>query len=380
MGATNQLRRLPAPRAWANNRREGTRMSQLFATDASQANELARYKRQHQRAVLHGIGACFGSWIGAFLLGRWLYGSSSGTASYLLQGLLLSVMIGSPAIGLAVYSDAERRAGIVIWLRKFHRGPGVIGPLVRASTGLLYPVTLRDSTYKSDASAVLTRNAALVALALFVWVLGFVFVAVVLAFIMIAISASPGSTTTTEPPPAVFVVTVLAYTAAYVYLVAKLFARRGSRRVRSVADISPRLLSLELGHKGFGGQVEILECDREDKDLWKPVVADVYMRARAAVFDLTEVSPSAEIKWEIERAFERLGPEKVILVAREGTNLDLVWSTSFREAGVSREWYDNAVIVYPTTFFNGPRLRAATAQLRAALERSVLARSGLSGL
>jgi hypothetical protein len=235
-------------------------------------------------------------------------------------------------------------------------------------------VTLRDDTYKSDATAALSRNVALVALALFVWVLGFIFVVAVLAFIMLAISTRPGFIATAEPPAEVFVITVLAYTAGYVVLVGKLFARRGSRRVRSVADIRPRLRSLELGHKGFGGQVEILECNRKDGDLWKPVVTDVFTRARAALFDLTEVSPSKEIKWEIERAFEYLGREKVILVAREGTDLDLVWSTSFRDAGVSREWYDNAVIVYPATWFNGPRLRAFTAELRTALERSVLAR------
>jgi hypothetical protein len=289
-------------------------------------------------------------------------------------------MIASPAIGLAAYSDAERRAGIVIWLRKFGRGPGVIAPLVRASTGLLYPVTLRDArdkTYTSDAVAVFTRNAGFVALALFGWMLGFVFVALVLAFIMVAITAGPGSTPTAEPPPAGFAVTMLAYTAGYVFLVAKLFARRGSRRVRSAADISPRLLSLQVGHKGFGGQVEILECDHRDENLWMQVVADVYTRARAALFDLTDVSPSGNIKWEIARALEHLGAEKVILVAREGTDLDLVWSTSFREAGVSREWYDNAVIVYPVTFFNGPRLRAFTAQLRTALERAVLHHGGI---
>jgi len=303
--------------------------------------------------------------VGAGVVGCWvvlravlasLEASSTRDVMLLFSDALL---LSSTAFGIRSYARALPSAGVIIWLRRFRvkrsRSFGML--LEQAARGVGYPLTLQDSSYRWSLSAVTARAALLVPLALLLWVVGVLLVAL-LVFM------------TFGSNDRIFVLALIAFTVAFLWAAAGGARRLGFRTVDAAEAV--RQLSRMSHSRGRGRQRPFLgiEVLKVQDSVWETVVRQSLAGAVLAVIDVSDVTDN--IRTELRMAFATLGRDRVILAVEEGARADAerIWHENVapvRDASpvaLAPEWVASALFVY-----SARRPRAASSHFRREVQR-----------
>jgi hypothetical protein len=327
-------------------------------------------------------------WFGTVVLGWLVYAvlksiPDRGTLLDLLMGLVESVIVAAPILGYVAYSRMTRPDGVLVWLRRFR---GSYGKRIRfhriigaASSGMLYPVTVQDNSFKASVSFSALRLWILIPFWLFLWIIG---VFVVAGLVFVASSSKPSVSS--------FLLATLVWTVVLSWATSKVLTRAGfislPRNLSQARKEARRRLQAGLqGKRRSGSGVDVLKCEDEvlkdgnTQEIWKPVVSEVLSLADMAIIDVTDVSPN--ISWELSQVLTHLDKDRILLAVEEGsTTPDRLASklrgllTPSTGQAVTNEWVRAALFTYPAKQAPpSPRRRQqydrATKQLRRELDR-----------
>lgn len=300
-------------------------------------------------------GATVGLWVLYRLLVDQL---APGTVHDLLRLAGDVVLCSSVVLGLRAYARALPSAGVIVWLRRFHaRRSKVFGALLeRAATGVGHPLTLQDSSYSASYTAASARSGVRIVGLILLWLPG-----ALLVSLLVFAAFGPSS-------DGVLVIALIAFTAAFVRVVAAAMRRLGFRTIDD--DAARQQLSTIIRARGRGRYrpalgVEVLKV----RDAaWTDLVQAGLEGAVLAVLDVSEVTDN--IRWELATALRSLGPERIILAVEEGAaDPARIWRDVVAPVQDSiplgTQWVASALFTYPT----GRRPNAADPRFRRDVDR-----------
>jgi hypothetical protein len=355
------------------------------------ASPVRAYDQRVRRARRVGWAVGIGAFLGGLLLNAVLKSAGSqSTVVDLLELLAQSVWAGGgPIIGYVVYSRLAKRDGLLLWLRKFRKSYGrkirFLYPLGMACSGMLYPVTVQDPSFRSSAMFSIMRRWILIPATLILWIIGAVFLLVLVVFVF-----------GFQAPALTVGLALLLWTGYFSWVLWKVMVRSG---FVSMPDDVPqarkearrRFQAALDGKRSPGFGVEVLKCpDEKQKDsdgkrntnselaVWQAVVVEALSVADVVVIEVTEMTDP--LFWELTQALTRLGRERVLLAAEEGATgparlaselcQPLTLSTG---QAVTPEWVQAALFTYPTTQTLHPRRRSQQYKILAERLRRELA-------
>ncbi|HUF28736.1 MAG TPA: hypothetical protein VMM18_17275 [Gemmatimonadaceae bacterium] len=194
---------------------------------------------------------------------------------------------------------------LLVWLRRFR--PSYEGrfrfhrALAEACSGLVYPVTIQDRSYRSSLIDGFTGRGWFIAPLAFLTAMAAMLVAVV----PLAMASAPVET---------FLLVVIILYIATGWAAVRLTRRLGYRAYRGPdarLQVATDLDRVKQGRRAGGLGVEVMQCDDE---VWQDVVREALLRADVVIIDVSELTE--HLRWEIRQALDILSPERVIF-ARE---------------------------------------------------------------
>lgn len=263
---------------------------------------------------------------------------SSGMVSITIANLVMLTAIGAgPGIGLWVGRRRTTVPGLVVWLRRFrpdygnrlrfHRALGM------ACCGLANPVTIQDSSFSSSLVAGSNRVGIAGALTALPLALG---IGVVLVLGQVEASFNVKQ---------LLVVPVLALWVSVCLL--PLLRRRGVvSRNWSARQVAEYLDAVRCGRL-LSNSVEVLKVARTG-DEWRLVIHEALARADLAVIDVSEMTDA--LIWETDQALQQLHPDRILLVAEEGSVRADALHEKFAGARLTAStgnWVERALLFYP---------------------------------
>lgn len=333
------------------------------------ASVLRSAGNRHWRGVVAGWAAGAAAFVVAVIV--WKGGKAAHTSQGDFAALAgASLAVGSIWIGYTVYLRLASAPGLVVWLRRFRPGYGdrirFHSALGNACFGLASPVTLRDRSFGTSMVSAGSRLWFLAPFIGVVWIAG-AFAVLVGLFIVNVMSA------------AIALLALLGWSVLFGWGVVKLLRWRGvvSRDWTDV-QVARHLDEIRRGDRRVGKGVEVVKVAATG-DEWQKVVAAALSRADVAVIDISEVTKW--ITWEVGQALGRLGPDRVLLVAEEGSVNARALAEQFMVDGVSGAsipWIEHVLLFYPAAQGELHKRRSQYATLVASLRREIAKRLAAS--
>jgi hypothetical protein len=347
---------------------------------ASPVHDYDRRVRQARRGG-YAVG------IGAFVVGFFFYAvlkSATGQSNLvdLLILLAQSLWVGAPTIGYVAYSRMAKRDGLLLWLRRFRGAYGrkirFHQPLGVACSGMLYPVTIQDNSFKASAMFSLLRLWVLIPGMLFLWIIGLLLVLVVAYPVIVKSSSAAG------------VVLILLWTGFFSWGLWTLMTRAGFLSMprelsQAQQEARRRFKAARDGKRAPGVGVEVLKCEDEVRkdgkkwEIWQAVVFEALSVAAVVIVEVTEVTNP--LFWELTQALTHVDKDRILLVAEEGaTTPDRLASqlcgplTLSTGQAVTPEWVQAALFTYPATQAHPHRRRQQYKVLAERLRRELALR------
>ena len=263
---------------------------------------------------------------------------SPGLVSVTIASLvMLTATASGPWIGLWVGFGRVAVPGLVVWLRRFRPDYGTRlrfhQELGSACCGLANPLTIQDASF--NASLVAGSNRMGIAGALI-----FLPLAVGIAVVLVGGNVDPSVNV-----KQLLVVPVVALWVRFCLL--PLVHRRGVvSRDWSAGQVAQYLDALRYG-RPMSASVEVLKVARTG-DEWRLIIQETLARADLAVIDVSEITEA--IIWETDQALQQLHPDRILLVAEEGSVRAEALHEQFAGKGFTAptgNWVERALLFYP---------------------------------
>ena len=274
------------------------------------------------------------AFVGLFI---WVTESPSLVSVTIANLVMLTAIGAGPGIGVWAGRRSVAVPGLVVWLRRFRPDYGTRlrfhRALGSACCGLANPLTIQDASFNASLVAGSNRvgiAGALTALPLAVGI-GVVFVV--------------GDVDPSFNVKQLLVVPVLALWVRVCLL--PLLRRRGVvSRDWSAGQVAEYLDALRCG-RPLSASVEVLKVARTG-DEWKLIIHRALARADLAVIDVSEMTEA--IIWETDQALRQLHPDRILLVAEEGSVRAEALHKQFAGRGFTAStgnWVEGALLFYP---------------------------------